>query len=485
MLLSPTLLGKNWQPNEFDYFGQATHFLVDAQQIDAFASSKPELFRGLFMGFTRLLIELLGLDGAWAIERLLAWSGLALGLWCVMRSWGIASVAGVLAVGGFLLRQTYFGGEWLVGGAESKVFAYMAILLALAAWRSRAWGRVLLCWVIASYLHFLVGGFWALAMLGLVWLDPETRPNTTGLAWRYGLAMVPMLALLLVQEQSMLTRHALDAGSVSVNQIYSNIRNPHHVAPFLHGHFNWPLDGVIWCVLVMGVLNWVRQATPAWRVLATWLMALHAYLLGAFVLAWFDRDTQLLGKFYLFRPASLIWLLSALLLAHQVIDKLMQCGFKRSVRALALVSVLWCVSDGAQGLAHEQLTAGLQSRLTVDESAVVHWVKTSTPANTVILVQEPSPHEHLHAMDFELLTGRPTLVNWKFVPTTGDAVERWYRLNLLKRAAFAGDCDAARQLPVEMVITYTDTAAKAWRACGARPLFWRGGWQAWAWAPQA
>jgi len=485
LLSAPLLVGRGWQPNEFDYFGQAAHFGVTSPQAAVYASSKPELFRGLYAALTRTAIDAWGFEGALVIERLLAWVGLGGALWALITRWDFKPVAAMLALAAFLLRQAYFGGEWLFGGAEAKVFAYVAVLAALAAWRSQSWRTAGWCLVVASYLHFLVGMFWAMALFCLMAMDAPTRVALRRMALRYGLAMIPLLFLILLQERSMLSTGEVQPGALTLNQIYSNVRNPHHVAPFLHGVYNWDRLGVLWFVAGWMALGWICKTSMRYRTVATWLLGLHAYLLLAFVVAWFDRDAQLFGKFYLFRPAALIWLLTLLLTAQALQEWIAPIETSAWHRVLMVGACALVVSAGTRSVSGPHLGLSLMNSLTKDEQSMVTWVRDHTASGTVVLMEEPLLRTHLNAMNVEQLTGRPSLVNWKFVPTTSEALSRWYQLNLLKQSAFAGHCEAARQLPVNLVLTHTAAAGEAWRACGAHQVQQVGDWQAWSWGPPA
>src|SRR5215831_5269888 len=111
----------------------------------------------------------------------------------------------------------------------------------------------------------------------------------------------------------------MPSAPLSSDYIYSILRAPWHAAPFVNRDSfltSW-LPG---CVLAGGMLAGALAIAgtamePRLRATARWLVLLLAYLFAALALSYLDRRTGILGKFYLFRPSSLvllIWLVTAM-----------------------------------------------------------------------------------------------------------------------------------------------------------------------------
>ena len=99
--------------------------------------------------------------------------------------------------------------------------------------------------------------------------------------------------------------------------IYSIIREPHHQSPFLSWAYfrdHW-LPGYVMATPMLLACLWVAWwgETRQLRVTAMWLAGLLAYLFLVLGPNFFDRNDGVLGKFYLFRPSSLILLLCLML----------------------------------------------------------------------------------------------------------------------------------------------------------------------------
>jgi hypothetical protein len=113
---------------------------------------------------------------------------------------------------------------------EAKTFAYAAVLGAFGLALRDRWGWAVVLAAFAIYLHVLVGGFWALALVLLSGL----RGGGLGRAFR-------LLGVVLLAVTPLIVALALDwsdpsvvapAGTPSPDVIYSALRHPHHVAPF-------------------------------------------------------------------------------------------------------------------------------------------------------------------------------------------------------------------------------------------------------------
>ena len=160
-LLLLLLFPPNWHPNEYGYF------------MLAFRTVEPGAFFSNSAAFdgssARLVGEvMLGLPVAWfgyETAHLLLKSLMAV-IYATALAYFFAGLAmtlfeAVIVVAGFaLLGQVLIGGEYIFGGVETKTFAYAGVFFALGAIvRGRARLAVGIM-ALATYFHFLVGGFW-------------------------------------------------------------------------------------------------------------------------------------------------------------------------------------------------------------------------------------------------------------------------------------------------------------------------------------
>jgi len=366
-------------------------------------------------------------------------------------------------------HQTYFAGEWIFGGSEGKVFAYIFVMLAVGlVIQGRLLAAVVLL-ALATYFHFLVGGFWAGALFVYLYLNGHNRKQLVLGILGFSLLVLPMVGLL-IYENKILPPPDMSGLEFTIDQIYSDIRNPHHVAPFKEGHFRWT-GGFVLFLLFSVFLYLVKRRQLFWNFkIVLWVGGLHLYLIVALVIAWFDRHTQLLGKFYLFRPASFIYLLCLLILFDAATKHWLAVSEKR----IKIVTILFLVvAVGALAIKVPRMlqssSDSLIRSLGDEEKNLIQWIRTNIPEGTVILIPESSG-KPLNSMNFEQLIDRPTLVSWKFVPTTRYEIALWYKRILLKREIYEGKCDSIKPLNVSHVLAVNQMQTDMISQCG-EPLY--------------
>ncbi len=115
------------------------------------------------------LVFTIGYAPTQMVTRLLAVAGYALTLSALFGVFGLSALDAALAVMGMaLIGQDIIGGDWLFSGYEAKVAAYVLVLAALR--RVLVYERLSVAVVlltVATYVHFLVVGFWFMAAMAL------------------------------------------------------------------------------------------------------------------------------------------------------------------------------------------------------------------------------------------------------------------------------------------------------------------------------
>jgi hypothetical protein len=130
-----------------------------------------------------------------------------------------------------LLELAHLAGEWVLGGIEAKVFAYVFVLVALRELIDGRWNRVWIALGLASAFHVLVGGWSIVVCAGLWLLEPRPAgfvrsvvamlPGAVVGAALSLIGLVPALALSWGQPPEIVAE---------ANQIYVFERLPHHLA---------------------------------------------------------------------------------------------------------------------------------------------------------------------------------------------------------------------------------------------------------------
>jgi hypothetical protein len=456
--------------NEENYFALAERFVDGSawpQKTAVFDASRHRMLSDLTLGS---LVSAIGFGPAQVVTRLLAVAGYALTLSALFSVFGLSALDAALAVMAMaLIGQDIIGGEWLFGGYEAKVAAYVLVLAALRLVMSQErLTTAALLFTVATYVHFLVGGFWCMAAMALRLLDrPRDLRRVAAATALYALLMMPLFGVIAWSR-------FVDAGAAQATDmpppdaIYSIIREPHHQSPFLSWAYfrdQW-LPGYLMAVPMLLVCLWVarRGERRQLRVVALWLAGLLTYLFFILGPKFLDRNSGVLGKFYLFRPSSLILLLWLLLALAVATVKLGSRAWILRVSLFALIGTAFLYIQGGrlaqEIVANEALEHQKQSLL----SAIMRVV---APGDVVLI----DPDVEMQLLDFERRTVRPTLVMWKFAPTNDAELTTWYRRMELRRILFEQGCGPGAY--AENIVYLLTTPAQAHRlaaSCGPEAL---------------
>ena len=340
-----------------------------------------------------------------------------------------AAVVGTYLVAG----QALMGGEGFMGVVDPKVFSYAFGILAFAeagSLRSR-WPLVAILSALAVYFHFQIGGLWfAISMLLML--------ATSG-SWRGPLQAAPLVLVLiapvfmaLISDHMRFSATVRPEGMPSADYIYAVLRAPHHLAPFAEtgGWKKLAARGLGYSlVIAAGALYTLRERDRSLRGVAIVVLVLAAYQFVAVGLSWLDRETLALAKFYLFRPAATLLLLSLFMLAALWRTRTTNSPGVRLLPLAAIVA-LFLVQVGSRTLSGQLAPFDPATRLMVEEVR-----KRTSPSDPILLDT---------ALDGRLSLirklDRQTVVTWKFVPTNPPDIYRWWDLMQRREQTFSGDC---------------------------------------------
>ena len=211
--------------------------------------NQPQPHQWLFLDLAGRLLDGLGFVAGSLVIRLAGYA-----LWC----WGVVELAIELglalpwllaALALWLPRQGMVAGEWVLGSAEPKTFAYALLLLAFVSWRRGRSGWGGLQAGLACSAHVLVGGYGAITLAALAWIrSPQHR-------WRWWLALAGALLGAFALYQPVLGRLTEladsmpdQAQSFSADWLYVVFRHPHHLLPA-----SWRAG---WLAVVVVLLGW-------------------------------------------------------------------------------------------------------------------------------------------------------------------------------------------------------------------------------------
>lgn len=479
---SSVTIGFNWSGNEIHYFDLA-HRWVNSGAFTEFHAVR-DSSGGRIIAFFLIGggIHLWGMEAAYAVFTSLFVILVPAAYLCLVRALRVNLLPAALSIAIFLAGpQCLVAREFLFGSIEPKSFSYVCVLFGLACGFSGRRSGAAVFFVAAVYFHFLVGAFWGSAALVYYALsDKHLRDLKKPLALFVSLTL-PLFGLIAFERLAGPTVQ-LHADAPSLAAIYSDFRHPHHLSPFTDFDVFWRLWSggfLIHGLFSLGLGAWVMRSSARDNTLAIWLCGLNAYMIAMMVLAFLDRETHLLSMFFIFRPGALTLLLTLIWCSDQLV-RVLNVPDRGRINALSLALVLAVCSPSIVSAISRYIHGPilLETRLSLSEAQMVTWIRSNTSSDSVWAI-EPVPNADFFRGEgsgqwagMERLIERPTLVNFKFVPTAKADLARWYNLLFWREAVFAGACERIDAYPVDYLITRTVSGIERLRACTR--VVWQG-----------
>lgn len=433
--------------NETAYLTKARHYANAAWGNGDFFLETPDA-HGVFYLLMGPLAAAVSLEQAAWIGRWLGWLALASGFrWATLpllaQAWPRILAAALFSLA---LRHTTAAGEWVIGGCESKVFAWALVLVAIG---EIGWGRFVSAWLslgAATALHAIVGG-WGLVALVMSWCGNfwASRSNGDSGALPAAPKNAPLVSVVLVAAGLLLAAAGvvpalgLSSGAdaamrAAAAKIHVVERLSHHLL------LRTFADGMVARHLLAILLWWfVRVRRPAVSppeqaarkrvdrfILASLLISLTGVAIS--LLEPFAANVAYsLLRFYWFRladvlvPFGLATAAAAVLADNAAIGGLVSA---RPAVVRAVFALLLCL-DLARESRHwplpgrTALTA--RSDTKVDALAwrdICDWVAANTPADASFLTPRG-------AASFTWWTGRREVVGWKNSPQDARSLVEW------------------------------------------------------------
>ena len=453
-----------WSGSEEHYFLLAHRRVAPEAFSEFHAAFDASNARLVFEYLLGSVIALVGYERAHTIFRVAMGVLYAASFGMLFRALRLSVVDALGAIVLFCIAgQTFIGGEAIIRGVESKTLAYAAVVSAIALGYAGRWGGAILLVVAATYLHFLVGGFWILALALLAFI----RTNGAAVPLRVlalSIAMaIPLLVLVAIEQFG----HPAPASTLAPAEIYA-LRVP---GPF---DSKWDLWNWSPGIVVTGALTvafFIASRYPADRHLTLFVLALLVYLLAALGLSLADRHTHFFGKFYLFRPASLTLFLALVVLLYTMRNSIAgQTGKVTRQVTLAVFIVVFAWGQ-VKSIVEDYVIGRKEIAGLAQMTAVVE--RESKPGEIVLIEPRFSPllegNEPYAALHRQI--PRPTLVSAYFQPTLPHELVRWHELVQFRKNLFINGCREPLKYPVRLLVVFEADILERVRNCGR--VVWR------------
>ena len=388
------------------------------------------------------LVKGLGYELAHTVARLSMILIYSVSLAVFFNAVGISLLSSILALSIFHITGEFIvGQDWLFKGVETKTIAYAGVIAALGFAIRRLWTIAIFLSIIATYFHFLVGGFWAMALIFLCWLQGQDKPFMRNLFLLYICAVTPLILMIFVDQ------YGADTSSTTIDPEYIYaVRSVHHAAPFLitFKFFQEWLPGFALAAILYYVMQIISQ-NSSHKYFANFVKYLLAYLFFALFLSYLDRETLTLSKFFMFRPSALIWLLTITIVITFVRENFSEN--KKADKAwlvLMLVALPLIITPIIRKKIREFIILE-QNTLAAEVGKII---KLNSNPNEVTLLD---PSTELATVSFQRKISRPFLVKRKFVPVHPEALITWKERIDFRNEVFKNGCTKKMAYPVKLL----------------------------------
>lgn len=473
---APFSLPTLWSGNEVNYFDLAFRTVAPnsfSEQHAVFDSSSSRVVPFWMIG---QVINVMGFEEAKRVFSVLFWISFSASLAWVFSIWRADIGTQALAFSAFFVSGQYLlGGEWIFGTVEPKSFAYITVAIGIAAGFQKRYLFAAVATALATYFHFLVGGFWFASIILLYVISRGVGRRLLRVIGLYALLTAPLLVLIVYERIVIVT----DTTGIdrSLSSIYAVFRAPHHLAPFIDLSVffrSWWPGAIGHAALAISFFVIFRLSRLKWKVLALWLCILNAYIVVALAIAFVDSQTHLFSAFYMFRPSSLVLLFSLVGIAV-LVREIIVSRFPARLNLVSVVLVAGFLLPSSLAAISNFVTnpVTLEEQVQPSGRALAEWIAENLEPHESFLLQPPRARPSLAEggarnphLSIERLSGRGSIVNFKFVPTAKSDLVRWYRLLEARTLFFAGDCSQVDQLRPDYVFVFEQETFERIRSCG-------------------
>ena len=433
--------------NESHYLSKARHFWQPEWcRGDLFLESANP--HGVFYVVFGWLTTKMSLAHAALVIRagqslLVAWGWLALGRRCL----GDTRQAIMAAVLFLLLQATgTWSGEWLIGGAESKVWAYGFLFLAAAWGLDRRWLLAAVSGGLAVSMHPVVGCWGVVIAILAAVLHRATRSSAADYEVPSASSPVPrttlpvillalgLFALASTPGMFFAIRSLASPGpevASEADYLQVGVRLSHHLDPLTFSVRAWR-DYVLLLMVFLLVRTRLISRAPAQAWLERWMVVAVLIAMAGVAIAWGPRPLNQLPwwqlrvkllKLYPFRladmlvPITVVFTVSAGL--WQWMSQRLTAGQRRAILT-AVVGVLLWIAFRVPGLDKtlDQQPVAVQK----DWMSACEWLRNHTPQDAVLYATNDNWSLRWYAE-------RPEYFHFKDCPQDAASIVEWNRRN--------------------------------------------------------
>lgn len=438
----------NLSGNEEMYYGLAKKFLEPSWngEFSSFISSGD--YRIISDTLIGTLVSKIGFSATQIIGSLLAAVLYGFCITSLARVLDLENIYGLLGIMSFiLLGQNLIGREWLFEDFEAKIFAYVAVLFSIVYYLRNSPAKMIILLSLATYFHLLVGVAW----FGLMILARMAQNRAALSEFKYiCFYIVASAPIIVIAARGFLgDSFVAEPGLPSPSYIYSYIRQWKMVLPFysISGFVLFWMPGIAVFISILIVL-FATQNRAGDEVLSrlSFLLLTGTCVVFVFLGISIIDAEGVFGKFYPYRFTSLLFLLLILYLTAMLRDVDTSGGVGIGQIFFFTLSPFFVVSTATNFLLEVREVTWVDQ----DKGELYEVIKNSTKKEDTILI---APDLEKIFFDFEREVSRPSLVTFKYIPTSNATLIEWYKRRKFKEAVFSGSRYSGRDYNYSYLIS--------------------------------
>jgi len=315
-------------------------------------------------------------------------------------------------------------GEWMVGGLETKAFAYAFAILSLASFLRKKHQLGLLFSGLALSFHLLVGIYNLFCLLPLfLFYQKETNGFVNQILKASPIFLIAGAVGLygIVYQFFLVEENVSQLGW----DIYVNIRVPHHLLPNHFPFETWIKMGIF---TVVNITFFLKSKQRALKLMSAYaLFSVIISLIGLTIFFVFGASHYL--KYYFFRysdimlPFLTLMNVVSFLIEHK--EKIYSKNEKQLKYLVLVLCLIFLIPKTNNFLTRSTASIAQLKAATNKDEAMTEWVKENTSKNSVFIIPPSAQYFYINAE-------RAAFVSWKHSPQSANDMVEWYdRLKLL------------------------------------------------------
>lgn len=424
--VSPILTG-----GEEQYLAYAKQAIDPAWINQSFTLTEEPGSRIVFQWIVGFFLKFFSFETTAITFRLLNFAAYSIALHYIFNFLKLPRLVTFIAFELFLIsRQSFFAMEWIFGGFEPKTISYAFLLFAVYTLLRQRYILATILIAAATYFHFLVAGWFFLAICISLLITRNWREFGQSLL-TYIILITPLL-FYLIQYIILPSQHIIN--DINVDAVYCYMRLPHHTAIakswqyFADNH----LIGMINTLVTIGLLLYFKKKITFPPLLLNSCLVLLTLPLLFIPIAFIDsylwnQYGSIFLKMYPFRSLSIGCFLALIIGLYWLKD----VTISKSI--LSIIFILLTGLVVAQSIKNVKHSFIVSDNDTAFNLLTTH-IDKKLPSNSHFALLDIS---HSHENEFIRKANRENLVVYKFTPATSQKIYHWqHRLGDIHNASY-------------------------------------------------